>query len=74
MATSDREPSSLSIARQTQKILDAGYLSRQDYFQLVTAVLSDLSTTETERRQINRILDNLQMGRLELIDENLQSP
>lgn len=68
MAASDRSPSNLSIAQWTENILNVGHLSRQEYFQIVTAVLSDVSVTRTERRQINQILDDLQKGKLELID------
>jgi uncharacterized protein YpuA (DUF1002 family) len=50
------------------RILKTSQLSRQEYLQLVTTFLSDYKVTDDERSQINRIFDDLQTGRLEIVD------
>ncbi|WP_088892104.1 hypothetical protein [Leptolyngbya ohadii] len=52
----------LNQIRAAQKI------SRQDYFYLTSAILADTSLTVEERRCINRLFDDVQAGRLQLVD------
>ncbi|HEY9653008.1 MAG TPA: hypothetical protein V6C95_20295 [Coleofasciculaceae cyanobacterium] len=56
-----------SIKPMTDRILDTGQLSRFEHLQLVTTMLSDYKVTDEERSQINRIFDELQMGKLKFI-------
>ncbi len=50
------------------RILNIGQLSRLEYLQLVTTFLSDYKVTDEERNKINRIFDDLQTGRLKIVD------
>jgi hypothetical protein len=51
-----------------EKIFIAGQLSRLEHLQLVTLILSDYKVSDEERSQLNRIFDDLQTGRLKLVD------
>lgn len=44
-------------------------ISRKDYLYLAFIILSNASLSEAERRQINRLFDDVQTGRLPLFDE-----
>ena len=59
----------LRIIKPTvELILEKGKMNRQEHIQLTSAMLSDHQMTEAERRQINRVFDYLQIGRLKLED------
>jgi hypothetical protein len=49
------------------RIMNSGQLSRQDHSQLTSAILAN-QMSDDERRQINRVFDYLQTGRLQLVD------
>lgn len=51
-----------------ERIISAGQINRQEHLQLTSAILSDYKITDAERREINRIFDYIQIGRLKLID------
>jgi hypothetical protein len=51
-----------------ERAFSSGRMSRQDHLQLASALLADYKISEPERRQINRLFDYVQMGRLKLID------
>ncbi|HEY9798477.1 MAG TPA: hypothetical protein V6D30_22785 [Leptolyngbyaceae cyanobacterium] len=68
MASTPQRPSNLNIQPIVDQILLGGQLSRQEYLQLTTAILSDYNVTDEERRQINSIFDEVQTGRLKLVD------
>lgn len=57
-----------AIAQIVDRIFNVGQLSRQEYLQLVTTILSDYKVTDEERSHINRVFDELQTGRLKLAD------
>ena len=50
------------------RILNAGQLSRREYLQLVTTILSDYKVNDEQRSKINLIFDNLQTNRLKLVE------
>ncbi|GAB4364418.1 MAG: hypothetical protein Kow00121_00060 [Elainellaceae cyanobacterium] len=50
------------------QIFEAGKMSRQQHFQLASAILSGQKITDEERRQINRAFDYIQTGKIQLID------
>ena len=50
------------------RALAAQQITRQDYLLLTSALLSASDLTEAERRDINRLFDTVQTGRLKLID------
>ena len=52
-----------------EQILATGRLTRQDHLQLVSLLLSDHRLENTERLQINRILDGIQVGTFNLCDD-----
>ncbi len=68
MAGNSQGQSSQSIGLIVERILNTAQLSRQEYLQLVTTFLSDYKVTDEERRQINRIFDDLQIGRMKIVD------
>jgi hypothetical protein len=65
MALRDR-PSTANLQPLLDQIAIAGKLTRQEYMQLATLILSDYSVNEEDRRQINRIFDEVQTGKLKL--------
>ncbi|NJK37175.1 MAG: hypothetical protein HC835_08005 [Oscillatoriales cyanobacterium RM2_1_1] len=60
--------SSLSIGQQVDRIFSSSQLSRIEYLNLMSAILSDSQITDMERHQINRIFDHVQAGRITLTD------
>jgi hypothetical protein len=60
------------VSSNLQNILDraleVGEISRKEYLQLTSAILADYRMSDEERRQINRIFDYVQTGRLRLTD------
>jgi hypothetical protein len=56
------------IKPAVEQILQKGKINRQEHVQLTSAMLSDHQMTNEERRQINRVFDYLQIGRLQLED------
>jgi hypothetical protein len=68
MAGNKDQVAKFNIQLLVDQILLDGQVSRQDYLLLTTTFLSDYSTSEEERRQINRVFDNLQTSQLKFID------
>ncbi|MBD1840703.1 hypothetical protein H6F78_06025 [Coleofasciculus sp. FACHB-64] len=68
MAWTRERQSNLQIQQMVDRILSAGQLTRSEYLHLTTAILSDYLVTDEERRQLNRIFDNIQTGHLKFVD------
>ncbi len=68
MASTPQRQLNLNIQPLIDQILAGGQLSRQEYLLLTTAILSDYNVTDEQRRQINSIFDEVQTGRLKLVD------
>jgi hypothetical protein len=68
MAGNNHGQSSQTIKQFVERIINLGQLNRLEYLQLVTTFLSDYKVTDEERYQINRIFDDIQIGRLKLVD------
>lgn len=68
MAGNTQNSSSSTIKPIVDRVLKTGQLSRTEHLQLVTTFLSDYKVTDEERNQINRVLDDLQVGRLKLVN------
>lgn len=68
MAGTNQSQSSQPLKQIVDRTLNSGRLSRMEHLQLVTAFLSDYKVTDDERSQINYILDDLQTGRLKIVD------
>jgi hypothetical protein len=60
--------SNQGITALIERILTAGQLNRWQYLKLMSAILSNHQLSDTDRRQINRIFDYVQTGRLKLIN------
>ncbi|HBL13474.1 MAG TPA: hypothetical protein DD379_19165 [Cyanobacteria bacterium UBA11162] len=67
MAGTIQNQSSQAIAPLIDRIFNIGQLSRLEHLQLVSTILSDYKVTDEERSQINRVFDELQIGRLKLV-------
>ncbi|NJR63714.1 MAG: hypothetical protein HC769_36050 [Cyanobacteria bacterium CRU_2_1] len=60
--------SKLTIKPMVEQIIVTGQMSRNQHLQLTSAMLSDPKITYEDRRQINRIFDYIQTGRIRLVD------
>lgn len=58
----------VSVSPTVKRIIASGQMNRREYLQLTSAILANHRITEDERRQINRVLDYIQIGRLRLVD------
>lgn len=68
MVCKTKDYSDTSIESLMQQIIANGKLSRRDYMDLTSILLSDPHLSERDRCLINRVLDYVQIGRLKLID------
>lgn len=57
-----------SIAQVLDRIFASGKITRSDENYLLRATLSNHTLNEVELRQINRVLNHLQMGLLKVVD------
>jgi hypothetical protein len=57
-----------TLKQIVDRILNSGQLSRLEHLQLVTTILSDYRVTDEERHQINRVFDDIQTGRIKIVD------
>lgn len=57
----------LPIQSMVEEIIAAGRMSRQQHLQLTSMMLADQRMSDEDRRQINRVLDYIQTGRVRLI-------
>jgi hypothetical protein len=60
--------SELAVEAIVNRIIASGEMSRQDHALLTSTVLNNSEMDEGGRRQINRIFDRIQTGRLKLVD------
>lgn len=60
--------SDVGIQILVSQILARGQVTPQEHFYLTSTLLSNRKVTQDDRSQINRILDDLQMGRLKLTE------
>jgi len=52
-----------------ERILESAEIRRQELMELTTALLADKYITEEQRREINRIFDQIQAARITIVDE-----
>jgi hypothetical protein len=57
-----------AIQLLVERILTAGKLSQREHLRLTSTLLVDNDLNDEDRRYINRILDYVQIGRLQLVD------
>lgn len=60
--------SELAVEAIVNRIIASGEMSRQDHALLTSTVLNNGEIDEGKRRQINRIFDHIQTGRLKLVN------
>jgi hypothetical protein len=60
--------SPLTIEQMVKQIMDTGSLSAQDHLQFVTLFLKNLSMIDDQSGQLNKIFDEIQLGRLHFIN------
>ena len=68
MVRQNQSPINLSIHQVIDRILESNQIGRQEHLQLTSAMLGDKSITDEERKQINRIFDQIQTGRIKIIE------
>lgn len=69
MAKQSQTQASIKINEVVEKILESEQIRRLEHLQLTSAILGDKNITEEERRQINRIFDYIQTGRIKIVYE-----
>lgn len=60
--------SGFDLQRTLDRIDETKQMTRADYLNLSTCLLSDFKMSDEQRRQINRFFDYLPVGRLKLVD------
>ncbi|MDY6936084.1 MAG: hypothetical protein SWY16_00330 [Cyanobacteriota bacterium] len=66
-----KTPSNLpntDIQKLIDRILESNQITRQEHLKLTSAMLSTKNITEENHRQINRIFDQIQLGRLVVLE------
>lgn len=58
----------IAVKKIVERIISSGEISREDHNALTYTVLIDGEVSDSDRRQINRIFDYIQTGRLQLVD------
>ena len=58
----------IAVKKIVERIILSGEISREDHSALTYTVLIDGEVSDSDRRQINRIFDYIQTGRLQLVD------
>ncbi|WP_086690833.1 hypothetical protein [Nostoc sp. T09] len=58
----------IGVKQIVDRILTSGSMSRQDHTLLTSTVFANGDIKDEDRRQINRIVDHMQTGRLKLLD------
>lgn len=57
---------SCPVTQLVDQVLQARSISQEQYQELSTIVLADGTVDETERKQINRLFDAIQNGRVKI--------
>ncbi len=68
MAKTPSNSSNSEIQKLIDRVLESNQITRREHLQLTSAMLSTKSITEENHRQINRIFDQIQMGRLVVLE------
>ncbi|MGC9504704.1 hypothetical protein [Baaleninema sp.] len=69
MAKASQAKPNATLHQSIERILDSNRISRQDYLQLTSAMLSGKGLTDEDYRQLNSVFDRFQLGRLKVVDE-----
>lgn len=57
-----------SIESIVDRVMAAKEISRQEHLQLTSALLSGNQITDEERRLVNRVFDNVRLGKVKLVE------
>ncbi len=68
MLSTAKNPSDITFYQTAETIMTNGKITRRQHIQLTNAILSENKISEEERRQINRILDYIQIGKIKIVD------
>lgn len=68
MLSTAKNKSALTVNQMVETIMTSAQITRRQHIQLTNAILSENQITEEDRRQINRILDYLQIGKIKIVD------
>lgn len=60
--------SNVAVQSLIEQIVIDECLSRYEHLHLTSTILADYKLTDEDRRQISRVLDYVQIGRIKLID------
>jgi hypothetical protein len=60
--------SDIAVQSWVEQIVMDGCLSRYEHLHLTSTILADYQLTDDDRRQISRVLDYVQIGRIKLVD------
>lgn len=68
MLSTSQNKQGLSINQIVETIMTSGKIARGQHIRLTNAILSENLITDEERRQINRIFDYIQIGKIKIVD------
>lgn len=68
MANPTEDHSLSPVEAMVQQVLSRRRLTRREHLQLTTAILGDPSMDVHDRNQINRVLDDIRAGKVQLIN------
>lgn len=66
--SADTTPEPVSVAELVDQLIASRTISHREYQALYHTVMADGTVDETERRQINRLFDAIQVGMVKIID------
>lgn len=61
---------SLGIRPLVEQIIASGRMSHQQHLLLTSTILAGRHINDEDRRLINRVLDYIQIGRIQLVEEH----
>jgi hypothetical protein len=62
------EQKKVTMRRTPEQIIDSGCVTRHEHLYLRSLLLADRQITASDRSQINRVIEYVQLGRLSLVD------
>ncbi|MEB3340409.1 hypothetical protein [Okeania sp.] len=73
MLWTEQNQPKVTINQMVNRIMTSAKLTRQEYLQLTSSILSGKNITNQERHKINQIFDFIQIGKINLIDDSQSS-
>lgn len=68
MLSTAKNKTGFTVNQTVETVMTNGKITRRQHIQLTNAILSENKINEEERRQINRILDYIQIGKIKIVD------